>query len=502
MSVTHNSPRRFLRSAVPAQVVVFALAIATRFAVFLQHGGSRGVFGYDSGVYFAASDALIHGRAPYGDFVQLHPPMVDLVLTPITLLTKVISDDAAFACGILAFILLGSLNAVLTYRVAVRLGFGPAGAATAGAMYAVWYGAIEAEYLIKLEPLGNFFLLAGLLVALRAERAPHRWLLPALAGASLGSAISTKIWWVIPVLAVIVWHSVRVRSVRRAAVMAGGMVAGVTVVNLPFFVTAPRQMWHMVVLDQIGRPRRHSIYYRLADISTLARLRHLSRVESIAASAALVLVLLVVGVLAWRVIAARAALGLLALQLLMVIAAPSWYPYYCDFLSVALALAVGGAAASARVRQARASIARRGFAPFAMTATAVLTLAILLVGNIEVPAFKGGPQLTRALRHVRCVTADSPIALIQLDALSRGLADGCPNWVDITGPTFGRDRAPVPRTRNRKWQRDLLAYLRQGQAIITVTGSAAGITPALQREIARGGVLTRYGPHVVYRGTG
>ncbi|WP_375488821.1 hypothetical protein [uncultured Jatrophihabitans sp.] len=483
-------------------LLVFVLAVAARLFTVFRLGGSRGTFGYDAGVYFTASDALLHGRLPYRNFTQLHPPMIDLALTPITALTHLFSDHTSFFIGVVAFTVLGGVNAVLTRRVCLRLGLGGAGSVVGGLVYALWYGSIEAEYLIKLEPLGNFFLLLALLFALRAD-GPQLRLRPAvLAGVALGLAVSTKIWWILPAVAIIVWLGARHRSARPAGAALGGMLAAVVVVNLPFFVAAPKQMWHMVVIAQLGRPRRHSLAHRILDITTLPRLVHTSHTVSLAVAGLTAVMLLAVLAAALRVRAAWPAVGLLVLQLLILLAGPSWYPYYCDFLTVGLALTVAGAAASLRERAVARTHRPRIVGPVVAAGMAVLTAAILIVDNIAVKPFPGGPQLARAVRNVRCVTSDSPVALIELDALSRGLADGCSNPVDIEGTRFSTYRSKQVILRNTKYQNAMLRHLFTGRAIIILEPREEGITPAMLRSIAAHGLLAQVSYNRVYRGPG
>jgi hypothetical protein len=97
--------------------------------------------------------------------------------------------------------------------------------------------------------------------------------------------------------------------------------------------------------------------------------------------------------------------------------------------------------------------------------------------------------------------SDAPGALIGLRVLSRDLGYGCANWIDVSGRTYGADRAGrnVPRRANARWQRDLLAYFRSGQAIILVRAHATGVAPGTMRVIRAGGVLARDGGYVIWR---
>ncbi len=475
-----GSRRGFVDRAhlLPLELVVFAVALAARLTVLLRDGGLRGSNGYDAGVYFTAGDALIHGRVPYRDFVFLHPPGLPLALSPFALLTKVMSDESAFTVANLAFSVLGAVNAVLVMRVGRRLGLGRAAALIGALFYATWFGAVGAEYLTKLEPLGNFVFLCAVLAALRAQQGGSRWM-SVLAGFGLGYLVSIKIWWIVPALGVLAWHAIAMRRVRTVwQVVAGFGLAGL-VVDLPFFLLAPHTMFASVIQDQLGRARAHgTVAGRIGDLTTVSRLTgHLSHAALVAGSVGLCAVFVLVIVRAWVGRFARPAVVLVLAQLAVILAAPSWFHYYCDYLAVALALVVGGAAAL----PGRSTTAARRIVDWLPTvAVATVTALILGLGAAVLRPFHGAAQLTRAAAAERCVMTDSPIAQIELNALSRGLANGCRNWVDVTGLTYGPDRGQYPgqpRVDNARWQRDLLRYLRSGDAVILVRAGTRGHPP-------------------------
>ena len=487
--------------AVTVQLAVFVAAVGARVAVVLRHGGLHGDYGYDAGVYFAASDAFTHGRLPYRDFVLLHPPGLMLMLSPFAALTRVASDETAFTVAVLAFTVLGGINAMLVLRVVRRLGLGLRAAAAAGAFYALWFGSIGSEYLIKLEPAGNLLFLLGLLAALRARAGRSvRWSL--VAGVALGATVSVKIWWIVPFALAVVWLGRRTRSLRQVGAALAGAALVTLAVDGPFFVAAPRAMWSAVVQDQVSRGTVDSSpWQRLTDLSSLPRLT-----GSIAPPGTVVVgvaVLLLAAWLSWRawgVAAARPAVLLLVAQTAVLLAAPSWFPYYADFLAVAAAITCGAAVArppAPRARRVPVALAPPGWVVLAV-ATAI-TVPALVTGSVGVPAFHGAAALTRDTRSVRCVVSDSPMGQIELDALTRGLRHGCRNWIDVTGRTYGPDRSAHHRTRNRRWQRDLRRYLRSGGAVLIVRGSGTGLSRATRRAISDGGVLARAGGHTVFR---
>jgi hypothetical protein len=96
--------------------------------------------------------------------------------------------------------------------------------------------------------------------------------------------------------------------------------------------------------------------------------------------------------------------------------------------------------------------------------------------------------------------SDAPNGLIELNDLDRDLADGCPNWVDVTAHTYyGPDRTGQRRRANARWQHDLARYLRSGEAVFLVRTAGEGMTRATFRTVTRDGMLARSGHARVYR---
>jgi hypothetical protein len=168
----------------------------------------------------------------------------------------------------------------------------------------------------------------------------------ALAGVLLGLTLGLKIWSVAPVAVVIVWHLVaagRAATVRLVA----GVAAGAAVVWLPFLAAAPGPMLRMVVVDQLGRPRRGITNGgRLGGILNLTP--HFSHVPSglkLAAVAAALLVVVAAAVAAWTRSEARVVVLLLVTTTVVLLAGPSYFRHYASFPAPFLAVVVGIAVA-------------------------------------------------------------------------------------------------------------------------------------------------------------
>ncbi|MFC6704897.1 glycosyltransferase 87 family protein [Flexivirga alba] len=475
-----------------AAALVFAVALFFRLGVILRKGGIHGIMGYDCGVYFAGADALLHGRLPYRDFTMVHPPGITLALTPFAALTKVMTDWHAFEVATLAFCLIGATDAVLVSLVCRRLGIATRGAVVAGLFYAVWYGSIGAEFQVKLEPLGNLLFLCGLLALLRDERRSTRWS-AFLAGAVVGLPVAVKIWWIVPVLLVIGWHGMRRGSVRAGGEVLLGAAASVTAVCLPFFVADPSGMWRSVITGQLGRPRTKPITKRLADLSTIPDLmRHLTTSELQLIATAVVVGLATLLALGWRGSRRARFLSVVSVvQLGVLLLSPSWFGYYCDYLAVGLAVTVGAAVVAVR-RPSLVSSPARLITVGLLAITALVTVA----GTTAPTTYDGAAKLTRVVSGDRCVMSNNQTVLLRLDALSRGLADGCPNWIDVSGRDMGPDSPAALKSAHSNWTLALLRYLRSGDAAVMWPND---YYPGVRAGLRQDGVLAQIGPNVIYR---
>ena len=165
-------------------------------------------------------------------------------------------------------------------------------------------------------------------------------------------------------------------------------------------------------------------------------------------------------------------------QVIVVAVAPSFFDFYADFAAVPVALVV---AAAAEVSDGHRPVL--AFAPLGVMGA--VTAVSLGAGTFQaVRPWRGTAQLTAVASHLRCITSDGPGGLIELNALDRTLAQGCPDWVDVTGRTYlAPDRGAVDRRENRPWQRDVSAYLLHGEATFLVRIGGSGLTPGTLERI-------------------
>jgi alpha-1,2-mannosyltransferase len=370
--------------------------------------------------------------------------------------------------------------------------------------YAVWVGAVGSEYLIRLEALGNFLLLLGLRAYLAKTGATATRAL-FLAGLAFGAATVTKVWFVVPAGIVLVWEIATHRSWARSRAFILGAAASSAAIAGPFYLAGPRGMWRMVILDQLGRPDTHRLIWRLGNMSSASIFDHgASVITRWSVVAAVTLVVAGMCVVAWQAPCGHLPVVLLSAHVGVLIVAPAYFPFYNDFFAAPLAIVV---AATCHVIAARVpSSVRRRARPGAVMALAAVVVAGAAACAIYLPEQSVLPfprQLARAVTASHCVISDSPIVLIELNVLTRDLRNSCPNWVDVSGRSYGHDAKYrhgqlVSRARNREWQRDLTRYLYSGDRLILYRPDATGIGRKLRHKLATTPILANHAGLIVY----
>lgn len=470
-------------------VIVGVVAYGIRVSIQLRGGGLTGLGAYDDGVYYAAADALVHGRIPYRDFLLIQPPLIAVVTAPFAALGTVIGDPQGFAIARLVYIGIGAVNAVLCGWILRR--FGWSAAIVGGLGYAVFHPAVYSERSVLLEPLGTLGLLLAILLLQRAARRPWFALVAGIVG---GLGVGAKIWYIVPVLLLLLMAG------RRWLRYLIGVAIGGCAIYLPFFVIDPQTMFQQVVLDQIGRGggAGPTVLHRLEDILG-ARTTIGIPAQLIAA---VLLVIAIAAVVTTLLTRGARTLGVLAIATTVILlAAPSWFAHYTALTAPPLALCIGVATGrlSARIP------ARWG--KVALVTLVVAGVVFTNEANDRSPyGTKMPSDLHLAGNTVKgCITADDPGVLIEMNVLSRNLRDPtCPLWPDVTGWTYdvkdltrNAQGGLIARRLNTKWQRDIVAYMESGDATIR-TRSATGYSAASKAIIDSGAVLYRNGRYVVH----
>ncbi len=486
--------RWWLSSLVGVAVAAFLI----RLLPVLWGGGLYGRGNYDDGVYFATATGLVHGLLPYRDVLLLHPPGIVLALAPFAALAGVVGDPTALAIARVGFMLLGALNAVLVGVALRRLGL--AAALVGGLVYAVYFPVVYVEHTTLLETLATTCLLGAVGLAGGAAYDRSRvFTRLMLAGVLLGVSSATKIWGVVPAAAVVAWVMVTL-GWRRAVTTAAGVSLGATIICLPFFAAAPRQMWDLVVASQLGRPTAAaSLAQRAWTISGLSPFGSTPIRWWLALAAA---ALVVCCVAAWASPIGRLSVFVLAATLVLLCITPTWFLHYAAAAGGPLALVIG--AAAARVAQRRR--------PLVALLAACLIVGVLGTSaraDLRLPFGKPFPtaELSAAVTASRgCVTTDDPTSLIELDVLSRNLDRSCLLVADLGGYSYYMqpDRSVfVPRRENQPWQAAAIQYLRSGHLMIGLRFTrTSGFSEASAATVRSWPVVARSGRVIIRRPVG
>jgi hypothetical protein len=261
-------------------------------------------------------------------------------------------------------------------------------------------------------------------------------------------------------------------------------------------------MLRMVVLDQFGRSRTTPLLRRISDLDLLDRVRpHSSHRVQISCAVAAAILIGTVVVLACRTRSGRLPAALLVANLAVLCAAPAYFTSYADYAMPAACLcaaaAAGVIAPTARSRPRRFVV---GVLWLAVASAAVIALKAELITPPTILQPSPDQYLQHDAARFDCVQSDSPQPLIALNVLSADLAHGCPQWVDVSGRTYDVDRsaANLPRRLNTRWQRDLLHYLRAGQAYVIVDVAREGISSRTRTLLGSAPPIAR-GDHLVLR---
>jgi hypothetical protein len=464
-------------------LVTFGVAL-TAYAVRLSPlllGAGLGSFGrYDDGVYYSAADALTFGRTPYRDFVLLHPPGITLVLAPFALLGRVTSDPFGMALARLAFIGVGALNAALVTLIGYR--WHRRAAITAGLAYACWLPAVYGEQSTLLEPIGTTALLVALLLLLKTGK-PPTVRAEVLAGAVLGLAVTVKIWYVASWAVTFCWQLAWRRWAAALRIAAAGTVALAAVV-LPFAALAPGRMFDMVIRDQLLRAQGSAS--RLARVASILGVKGavVGHHQLVVAATGVAAVLLLSAVVVCLIESAgRVLVAILAVNMLVLLAGPSYFEHYAELTAAPVALVVGAAVGLA----GRARIP--GWVPRIALSAVVIAVAASALQTATRPQGSHVSGALAAAAPAGCIASDDPQILIQMNRLSRDVRAGCPLPVDVTGITYDAlcEQLPngshVARINNEAWQHYLANYLTSANAFVIARAHSDGLSPDTRQTL-------------------
>lgn len=481
---------------------MFLVAVGARLGSSLHTpGGLFGLGNYDDGVHFAAALGLINGLLPYRDFLLLHPPGVVLAMAPFAALSWLIGEPWAMVAARICWMTLGGINAVLCGLVLRPIG--RLAGIVAAMVYALLLGAVYIEYTTLLEPPATTVLLLALvitrLLAPTTKIGSGHYL---VAGLLLGISPVMKIWGVVTVLIVVAAIAFR-RGRRPALIALGGAVASTTALCLPFFLSAPGEMWRMVVVAQLSRRRDEvTLPKRLNDVLGVRGWIHGSPNWEPITVVALVVVLAALAVCLFRA-ELRVIAALLIAHGAIVLITPMWFLHYAGLTATPIALAVGAAVGVAMDWSART-------VPVPWLPGLIAALAITCTVSLVIPlqrltftndSFPGRTLAAQVAGRQGCLVTDFPMTLIQMNLLQRNVDRGCRFVVDIGGYSYyhvDSSYSDLSRRKNKDFQATLLGYYRSGSAVIPVRfDTLAGYSKSTARTIEKWPVIAKAGPYVI-----
>jgi hypothetical protein len=342
-------------------------------------------------------------------------------------------------------------------------------------LYAVWQATVAAEHTLLLEPLLTFGVLTAMLLI---NESPRRnaclW-----AGAIVGAAASIKLWMG-PVALVILWIAYRRHGKRGSGLFSLGFVGAFVVACGPFLAASPRQFVRQVFADQVNRPGSGAtIWERLQYLSGLTTHTKLDADLSVHGLALLAIVG-VVGIVAlsWRDEESRTWLAIGAMELLLILVAPSFSYHYVDFPAGTVCILAGLAVSQLQNRSGRWGRAPRVAAT--MTGVALLIMLTLSTVTSPVGTRTDQPALASFVKNQRCVWTTTASLLIALNVETRQIQRDCPyttdpygEVLDLSGKLTDRSNNAIVVTGPRlpAWQHVVRSQLSASSAIVAAPGT-------------------------------
>jgi alpha-1,2-mannosyltransferase len=423
-------------------IVVVTLSVGAVNLAELLKGHLSGFYGsgynslYNEGVYYGAATQLVHGVAPYRDFVFVQPPGILLILTPFAFFGRLMHSTAVgLEMALVATKLVVTANVAVIGWLLRRRAL-PAlilGMVVIGCQPETFRDSAS----VNIEP----FLILGCLIAVALlfdgetlQRSSARWI---AAGVVFGLATTTKLWGAVAVVAICL-IAARERE-RRWVLCLTAAVLTFAVVSLPFLILAPSGFIHDVITTQAGRARAGypSTLQRLAIV--MIGVQSHARITGAIAICVLLFVGTVFIVTRRRRITALEGFGLLGMAgvIATFLASPSFYAYYGAFSAFFEALVLSSTIE--RIRPANRAIFRLQVA----AAFGIFALVGLAQGAYRVVREPTAAALSPVDTDIplgNCVVTDSPSIPLLADRFTTNLA-GCPSIVDWQGVELSDPRA-------------------------------------------------------------
>jgi alpha-1,2-mannosyltransferase len=415
------------------------------------HAALGGVTLEPAGTNFASSVSLSTGQLLYNNypnsFPLTQPPGMSVLLLPFAWVTHGGDASGAMAAARIFTAAVSIINVFLVGLTARRHGI--ASTFVAGVLFAVFPFAFYATSSYMLEPfLVLFCLLAFQAAFSQGEMVTGGRLI--LAGALVGFAISIKPWALIPAIVLLVCAAFNWR--QALARVGAGILGGIAVPCVLFFLASPSSFLHDVVSAELGSggSRSGTMSSRIAEILGLGAPIGVTRPNTLAlAIGAILLILVLVAALGrastssiadWAILGTT--VGLVVIALL-----PASLPVaYTYFLAAFGAIVVGNTIGTILSMISSISVGTGDVSSTVAGGVTILVVAAM-IAVIAVAAPKeatfehnyfaaNGSNPSAAIDSVvpkgSCVISNDPEALVVANRFAE-LPAGCPVLPDPAG---------------------------------------------------------------------
>ena len=462
---------------------VFVFAFLARLLSLMFAGGFDSILGYDDGVYFGASAAFVHGLIPYKDFVLVHPPGILLILAPFTWISKLTSDSFAFYAARIFFMLIGATSTALIYVIAKR--FNKPAALIAATIYAVWNPVVRVERTAYLEGIGSLALLVALYLIPKAKTSKIQI---SFAGLALGIAVSTKLWFAVPVVIIFAWLVLNKEFLR--ALIFGSVSFGTFLSIIAWFwYQAGSRFWELIITAQIHRANfQLPLRTRIDQIFNFTSLTFLHNSNLRFVVGVAIVTLLTIPFIRFfkKHDQGILILFLFAAQFVVLLQTPVFFNAYPSFVAATLAL-IAGITLGEFHRNIITGLVIASFITISFHSTLTQEPGRDLPTKIE--------QLP--LQKSRCVTSDDPVLLALTNTLTKDLQNNCHLIFDVTGVIYGinsTNSQDMPskqrRLKSDLYQRQIEKYLSSGSVVILGRPKHDGLRPKTIQELDRNREVT------------
>jgi hypothetical protein len=472
---------------------IVGVAVAAAGVLALQsflHSHFSAVDEYDDGVYFGASVELLHGVLAYRDFAFIQPPMITIWMLPFAALSSLTSTSVAMEAARFFVDMVTVTNVVLVGALVRRRSTFQVIVATA--VMAFSQGTIRASQTVLLEPFLVLALLGAFLLLLEGEKLTTSSRRLWWAGILFGVAGATKVWAILPLVAVLVVLSRA--GVRAQGKVVGGACGGFVVCSLPFLIGAPANFFRQVVITQAIRSTGGFTFVaRVADLTGIPGLSSaFAQHEALVAAVTAFVVTLGLGALVicwtdrgrppWSPLE-QLALGGAALAATGLLISPTYYYHYSAFMAPFTALVASSLigrlrAPLRRALSSRATLpraARLAWPMMSVTLAAVLVGAVAMIVNLPV-APQVGDAVSDAIPNHGCVLYANPTLALMDDRFTSDVS-GCPNVIDWLGQERVLDSGAATSPsdwHNRHLQSVMGRWINSSDAVV-LAGSDLGL---------------------------